>query len=776
MSDADMMGLIIKLEAQTRQLQRDFARANSIQAKASKQMEAKAKQSADKISKTYEGMGSRIGAVFKTRLAGLAGGIAGIGVAGGTVAIRNQVRAVAELANEAKRAGIGVEAFQEWKFVAEQNRIGIDALTDGFKELHIRAGEFFLDGTGAGAEAFKKLGYSAEELKAKLKDPSDLMVEILGRLGKLDQASQSFLLEEIFGGAGGEQFSALLGQGEAALRHTIQRAHETGAVMDEELIRKTQDLDRRWNELTGTVANWAKSFAVGAADVVAGLVGVRSELDEILADEGRARTILGNEVYNRIQESKRLTDDQKRAVGDLAGAMQSTIPVARQMASVFAGIAATMETSNPQLSRDLADTAGNMESLVVQFENGMIEADEFQAKMGDLITDARTSAAELTRIDEVGFSTVIGGLEKLAGMLGHVADKAREARAAMPGAVTTGTPLSGSADGLMPPTFDSGMTTSPRPQQPGVDSYGNWQDANKPKGGGAGGRSQGEFERAIEGLNRERQALEAEAVALLAASSAGMEYSDALEFARTRAELLLAAQKDGKQITPELTAEIDRLAQAHVAAGNAAQKAADDLEQIEERGKKGAEALTDVFMSVLDGSKSAEEALRDLLLQMAKVQMQKALMGLFEGTGVGNFVGGLLGFSAGGYTGDGGKYEPAGVVHRGEFVFSKETVQRLGADNLDRLHQSARKGYASGGLVGAAGKIARASGESLRESAVAFAPAVTINAPITVTGSAGTPEQNADLAQQIARESEGMFRGLVRDEMIRQMRPGGMLR
>jgi len=34
------------------------------------------------------------------------------------------------------------------------------------------------------------------------------------------------------------------------------------------------------------------------------------------------------------------------------------------------------------------------------------------------------------------------------------------------------------------------------------------------------------------------------------------------------------------------------------------------------------------------------------------------------------------GFASGGYTGDGDKYEPAGVVHKGEFVFTKEKTQK----------------------------------------------------------------------------------------------------
>lgn len=53
-------------------------------------------------------------------------------------------------------------------------------------------------------------------------------------------------------------------------------------------------------------------------------------------------------------------------------------------------------------------------------------------------------------------------------------------------------------------------------------------------------------------------------------------------------------------------------------------------------------------------------------------------------------------FATGGYTGDGGKYEPAGVVHKGEFVMTKEATRRIGVGNLYKL----MRGYANGGVVG----------------------------------------------------------------------------
>lgn len=63
----------------------------------------------------------------------------------------------------------------------------------------------------------------------------------------------------------------------------------------------------------------------------------------------------------------------------------------------------------------------------------------------------------------------------------------------------------------------------------------------------------------------------------------------------------------------------------------------------------------------------------------------------------------MRGFADGGYTGDGSKYTPAGIVHKGEVVFSKEDVKLLGGvkktDSL-RPTSSANMQYFTGGIVG----------------------------------------------------------------------------
>jgi SLT domain-containing protein len=79
-------------------------------------------------------------------------------------------------------------------------------------------------------------------------------------------------------------------------------------------------------------------------------------------------------------------------------------------------------------------------------------------------------------------------------------------------------------------------------------------------------------------------------------------------------------------------------------------------------------------------------------------------MGLGKGLSVSPYTwnakgrGGRGCFAAGGYPGDGGKYEPAGVVHRGEFVVDKERTQQY-RPLLEAMQMGSVPGYASGGYV-----------------------------------------------------------------------------
>lgn len=145
-------------------------------------------------------------------------------------------------------------------------------------------------------------------------------------------------------------------------------------------------------------------------------------------------------------------------------------------------------------------------------------------------------------------------------------------------------------------------------------------------------------------------------------------------------------------------------------------------EQLNDRITNG---LADAFFTFADGTKSAEQAFREFasaffreIAQMILKQMifnAISTAGKAGGGGWGGMVAGVLGsafggkgYATGGYAGKGGKYEPAGIVHRDEFVIRKEMTNQVGAKEFlaqfNRYGMNAIKdlqGYSSGGLVGA---------------------------------------------------------------------------
>jgi hypothetical protein len=656
----ELQGLVVPIEGRVDKLEKALAKANKAQAKFAREAQGRAQR-------TTKGMNAAYGKV-KFPAAKVTAGLALISGAAATAIAqtRTLAREVATVGNEARRAGVSAEEFQVWGYVAEQNRIPVDALVDGLKELNLRTDEFVTTGEGSGAEAFQRLGYSAKDLATKLKDPSALMSEILERLEHMDKAAQIRIADELFGGTGGERFVELLGQGARKIEENKREASRLGVVMSDDLIAKAEILDRQFNTIASTVGTTLKSAIISAA----------YSLSEFI-------------------DGFRAFEQQRTA---------------------------TLENRQAEIMQEKAD---------------LYQADQEQSGWSDR---KRTRTGTPSDVLQKRIADLDAEENKIIAIL---------------------------SQRNMPEWSPSDDTWTP-PETPGES------DTDTQAGSGRSG-AQDDYKRTVAALERERAALEAEASAMRQASTQATGYGDAVEYARVKAELLAAAQAEGRAITPELTAEIDRLARSYVTAGMSAEQAAKKLEQVEGAGRRGAEALSAMFGDVFTGAKSAEQAVLDLLTQLAQAAMNDLLMQLFTGplSGVSSAVGGLLPFASGGYTGDGGKFEPKGIVHGGEFVMSKRATERLGVSNLDALHRSVLTGYASGGFVGAA-PAARVVGSA--GGATTATPSVTISAPVTVNASGGTPEQNTDLAAKIARETERSMKGLVQSEIMKMMRPGGVLR
>ncbi|EIH2317186.1 phage tail tape measure protein [Escherichia coli] len=211
--------------------------------------------------------------------------------------------------------------------------------------------------------------------------------------------------------------------------------------------------------------------------------------------------------------------------------------------------------------------------------------------------------------------------------------------------------------------------------------------------------------------------------------------------------------------------------------GEWAESATDSFSQVKSAATQTFDGIAQNMAAMLTGSEQNWRGFtRSVLSMMTEILLKQAMVGIVGR--IGSAIGGAFGggasastgtaiqaaaanfhFATGGFTGTGGKYEPAGIVHRGEFVFTKEATSRIGVGNLYRL----MRGYAEGGYVGGAGSPAqmrRAEGINFNQNNHVVIQNDGIN------GQAGP---------QLMKAVYDMARKGAQDELRLQLRDGGML-
>lgn len=139
----------------------------------------------------------------------------------------------------------------------------------------------------------------------------------------------------------------------------------------------------------------------------------------------------------------------------------------------------------------------------------------------------------------------------------------------------------------------------------------------------------------------------------------------------------------------------------------------------------------------------------------------------------------IAGFSDGGYTSNGLKHTPAGIVHKGEVVWSQEDIKRWGGVSVvESMRQSKPSGYANGGYVSNNTSEAIATRREARQfdainsnQAQSSSSQVPINVYVTVNpdGSSKTDTQND--SKQLGQMIGNAVRTIIRQEQ----RQGGLL-
>ncbi|MBE0152869.1 tape measure protein [Serratia sp. PL7] len=257
-------------------------------------------------------------------------------------------------------------------------------------------------------------------------------------------------------------------------------------------------------------------------------------------------------------------------------------------------------------------------------------------------------------------------------------------------------------------------------------------------------------------------------------------------------ELILASEKESMEQRKQAASEL------YAAQGDMQKMAVDLFQTATERAGNMLTGLLTGTQTFREGVTSlfaslTQSIINNLIDMAAQALITSAIMQTISGV-VGSFGGaaagaagsagasagsastGAMGMSTnfraydlGGFTGPGGKYEPAGVVHKGEFVFTKEATERIGIDNLYGM----MRGYADGGLVSASPVAAGGSlgirpttaNQQIGASLGSSAPIVYITVESNGQTTSSAPPGMEQFGREIGTFVDQRFKVLLQKEM-----------
>lgn len=309
----DLEKLVVSLEANLKQYERELARAQGTTVKALRKIEQDAQKSATRV----EGAFSKLGASFKGFALGAVGALS---IERLVSAAGQAVRSVAKIGDQARQAGVSAEALQKIGFAAEQAGSSIDAVASGMAMLNKRVAEAKANGGDlARLFAANNLTFSDDPAENFLK-VADLVKNARSEIDKTRIATLAL-------GRSGAEFIQLLEGGSAGIRAMGAEASDLGAIFSNEVVARAKEIEDRFTALQRIVDTQIKGAFVSMADEtvrslddiksamdrlgepIAELFGFMQEIDSFVreygpfSDRARQGTLFGGQTVNRAGKS-----------------------------------------------------------------------------------------------------------------------------------------------------------------------------------------------------------------------------------------------------------------------------------------------------------------------------------------------------------------------------------------------------------------------------------------------------------------------------------------
>ena len=628
---------------------------------------------------------------FKSALAAASAVLAGGAMFKASIGAANEWNA--QVAGLAKSMGTSTEKASVMA-VALQH-LGIDADLLGKASLALSRN------LASNEEAFTDLGVRTRDASGALLPAGEIMASVNSKLAQMKNGvEQNIAGMSVYGKAWGE-LRGVLKLTTEQLAEAEKKAKALGLVIGPEAAAQS----RAYKEAQKDLALVSKSLEIQIGEkLLPTMVKMGGFMSTLGVEQGRNFSLAIEAVSFAVRASiLALTD-----MGDALGAM------AAQAAALLSGNMTAFKAIGQARDEQAQKNEQIYEKMKADFGKPLATEEDVAAKRKRLQADLQTALGNLERLRAKAAGEVSDEIVKDD-------DKATKAR------IANAEKLRDALRSAWQESID-GARKSAEESKKLLEQAGDTRQAGKDS---AAEIRRAQFSAADQLFLNSREATQAgdEATqnALLAKMAA---QNGRIDNARKFADQAVkdaerAAKLVEKLSDPEEKARAtERLAEAKATADEARAKIKqDESQQLEERAKGQAETLKTIEQQITDLQNRAANLKLSLEISEASAaiqQIQQELAAIPDETVKKVIIqqvtqpapgenssappDTLTGFWSGGFTGPGGKFDPAGIVHRNEFVTRSEVVLQPGAlaflQRFNALGMKALPGYADGGLVG----------------------------------------------------------------------------
>jgi hypothetical protein len=633
------------------------------------------------------------------------GALAGGAAVGGLLAItKGVIDAGDSLAKLSQKTGIAVEDLAKLQYAAGLSGVESEALGKSLNKLAVQVTSAAA-GAPETASTFAALSIDLRNTDKTLKGTADVLGELADKFAAMpDGPEKAALAIKLFGKAGADMIPLLNG-GSAAIKAMGDEVEALGGLMSTQLAKSSEqfndNLDRLKTSSSAVGISIANALLPALNDLLQKFIDLKtSKLDW--------KTILFDSTFSDLTKS---ADEKLGAVTRRITELQKEFETAstRRKLAIYDEIAAQQRLQDYYRKQSERDANGGATEAETSAKRIRLQA-QLQTKLGELeklrAIAAGKASADILLDDDKRTAAQIANAEKLRDAL----------RTAWQTSLADAKKASDESRALFQQATDT--------RTAGADKAAEIRRAQLPQADQDSANFR-DFQNLAD--SAEQSALQAKFAAQYGRAEAAAKLADQASKDAERAQKFADKLSD-----PEQQARAtERIADAQAAADEArAKNKATEAAALEQTAQAQAAKITELDAQITGLQTKAADikvklqiddalgAIASLQAQLNALQDKTVTVTVNQQT-TGN--GGAAafdyasyaaaadfrneGFARGGWTGPGGKWQPAGIVHAGEYVMPQEIVRQRGAlALLERIRRQGLAGilpgYANGGLVG----------------------------------------------------------------------------